>query len=102
MITLKAFVTGGTGFIGNALVRKLIKSGRDVTCLVRRTSDISKLKAAGAKFIVGDIRNRNSMEDGISDCDVVFHLAAWYEFGIWNKRGMFETNVIGTQNVLSL
>jgi len=99
---MKAFVTGGTGFIGGALVKKLIDSGYEVICLARRSSDFPKLNELGAKIAVGDIRRRNSMAHAISQCDVVFHLAAWYEFGVWNTRKMFETNVVGTCNVLEL
>lgn len=99
---MKAFVTGGTGFIGGALVKKLMDSGYDVMCLVRSGSDFTKLKELGAKIVVGDIRRRDSMAHPISQCDVVFHLAAWYEFGVWNTRKMFETNVVGTCNVLEL
>ncbi len=99
---MKAFVTGGTGFIGSALVKRLIESGHEVTCLVRKTSNPSKLKALGATVVSGDIKIKTSMTDPISNCDEVFHLAAWYEFGIWNKRKMFETNVVGTLNVLDL
>lgn len=99
---MKAFVTGGTGFIGGALVKRLIDDGSDAICLARSSSDFSKLKELGAKIVVGDIRRRDSMARAVSECDVVFHLAAWYEFGVWNTRKMFETNVVGTCNVLEL
>jgi len=96
------FVTGGTGFIGNAIVKKLIDSGHDVACLTRQRSNYAKLKELGAEIVFGDIRLKSSMAQAVSQCDKVFHIAAWYEFGIWNKRKMFEINVVGTQNVLGL
>jgi nucleoside-diphosphate-sugar epimerase len=99
---MKAFVTGGTGFIGRNLVKRLIALGHELVCLARKTSDISGLKKPGIEIVIGDVSEKESMVGAISKCDVVYHLAAWYEFGVWNKRRMFETNVVGTQNVLKL
>jgi dihydroflavonol-4-reductase len=99
---MKVFVTGGTGFIGSALVKRLVESDNEVVCLVRRKSRISNLKELGVELAFGDIRFKDTMAAPISECDKVFHVAAWYELGIWNRRRMFETNVIGTRNVLEL
>jgi dihydroflavonol-4-reductase len=99
---MKTFVTGGTGFIGRNLVRRLAESGHELVCLARKTSNITGLKELGAEIVIGDVSKRETIAGPISKCDIVYHLAAWYEFGIWNRRRMFETNVVGTQNMLEL
>lgn len=98
------FVTGATGFIGSRVVRKLCERGDTARCLVRRPSQASWLHKIGAKIVVGDIRNRVAMREGMKGCDVVYHIAAWYEIGV--QRGqvamMKQLNVTGAYNVLSM
>lgn len=70
-------VTGGNGFIGQHLVRRLIARGDRVSCLVRATSPIDELRSSGAQLIVGDATDRAGVERALaeSQADVVFHLA---------------------------
>jgi len=70
-------VTGASGFIGLHLVRLLVARGRPVTCLVRPTSPVKELLAAGAELVTGDINDRAGVSRAIalSNARVVFHLA---------------------------
>ncbi len=70
-------VTGASGFIGVHLVRLLVARGRSVSCLVRPTSHVKELLAAGARLVTGDINDRVGVSRAItsSDARVVFHLA---------------------------
>lgn len=70
-------VTGASGFIGVHLVRLLIARGRLVSCLVRATSPVSELLAAGAALVTGDVNDRAAVSRAIalSNARVVFHLA---------------------------
>jgi dihydroflavonol-4-reductase len=70
-------VTGASGFIGVHLVRLLGARGRPVSCLVRTTSHVKGLLAAGAKVVAGDINDRADVSRAIalSNARVVFHLA---------------------------
>ena len=67
---MKAFVTGGTGFIGQHVVRKLVERGYDVVALARSESSAEKLLAMGAQPAMGDITDTESMRDPMSGSDV--------------------------------
>jgi dihydroflavonol-4-reductase len=101
---MKAFVTGGTGFIGRRLVQKLIERGYDITCLVRTMDTAMDLQEEGVTLVQGDITDKESMRQPMSGADVVFHCAAWYELGIPAKleAQMERVNVGGTENVLEM
>ena len=95
-----AFVTGGTGFIGQRLVKKLIEQNYRVVALVRDPEKAGHLVKLGAQIIQGDILEPASMVYGMENCDVVFHLAGWYKLGSKIQSQVHEINVVGTQNVL--
>ncbi|MHB1329682.1 MAG: NAD-dependent epimerase/dehydratase family protein [Gemmatimonadales bacterium] len=72
---MKAFVTGGTGFVGGHLVRALRARGDDVTALVRTPARATALSALGATLVEGDIQSPRTVAEAIKDHDVVFHVA---------------------------
>jgi nucleoside-diphosphate-sugar epimerase len=95
-----AFVTGGSGFIGGALIRRLVADGRDVHALVRSEASAQKVTALGARAIAGDLADVPSMAVGAQYCEVAFHCAA--HLGDWGTREEFERgNVQGTRNALA-
>ena len=97
-------VTGGSGFIGSNLVRRLIKEGNSVTVLDNFMSGYrSNLEPfPEVNIIEGDVRDKNAVETAMHGVEVVFHLAA----SVGNKRSIdqpitdAEINVIGTLQVL--
>jgi len=99
---MKVFVTGATGFIGGRVARKLLQRGDQVTALVRSSQDAAVLQAAGARTVLGDITQRESLRDGMQGSDVVYHIAGWYEIGSSDRAQAEAINVTGTRNVLSL
>ncbi len=70
-------VTGASGFIGVHLVRRLVVRGHSVSCLVRPTSQVKELLAAGAELVTGDVNDRAGVARAIAfaNAGVVFHLA---------------------------
>jgi nucleoside-diphosphate-sugar epimerase len=95
-----AFVTGGSGFIGGALVRRLVAERWDVHALVRSEDSARKVTALGAHAIAGDLGDVPSMAVGAQYCEVAFHCAA--HLGDWGPREEFERgNVQGTRNALA-
>lgn len=99
---MKAFVTGGTGFIGGRVVEHLLAAGHEVTALVRSEAAAAHLSAAGARLAVGDVCDPASLRAAMPGHDIVFHLAAWYKIGGSDWRTAETINVEGTRNVLSL
>lgn len=97
---MKAFVTGGSGFIGRYLVRGLVARGYEVVGLARSAESAATLRADGAQVAQGDILDVSSLRAGMAGCDVVFHVAGWYKTGPTDWRNAEPINVNGTRNVL--
>ncbi|HVW47120.1 MAG TPA: NAD-dependent epimerase/dehydratase family protein, partial [Solirubrobacterales bacterium] len=99
---MKVFVTGGTGFIGGAVVRRLRARGDDVVALVRNPVKGAALEELGCTVIAGDLNDERAIRAGMEGCDAVIHAAAVYEVGIPadERRSMREANVGGTERVL--
>ena len=72
----RAFVTGGSGFVGGRLVHALVERGVEVVALARSDRSASTVEALGARAARGDLDNRAAMTAGMAGCDVVFHAAA--------------------------
>ena len=99
---MKAFVTGGSGFVGSHVVRKLIERGYEVVALARSDESALELQKAGAKVVRGDVTDGESMRDGMRGVDVVFHIAGWYKIGASDWMQAEKINVGGTRTVLRL
>lgn len=103
---MRVFLTGGTGFIGQPLTQALLDRDWQVTALVRTPdgAPARRLVQLGATLHKGDITDRESMRAGMRGADLVVHNAAWYEVGLDEdaRRRMYNVNVTGTHNVLSL
>lgn len=98
-----AFVTGGTGFIGINLLKKLVADGWKVTALRRPTSNLTHLKNLNINWVVGTLEDRISLEQGMpNDLDAVFHVAG--DVNTWKKgyAAQAETNVAGTRNMVEV
>jgi len=91
-------VTGGGGFLGGALVKRLAGSGVRVTSYCRRA--YPKLELPGIEQVRGDIRDKARVREVCKGKDVVFHTAA--KTGIWGAYADYDSvNVAGTENVIA-
>jgi nucleoside-diphosphate-sugar epimerase len=99
---MKVFVTGGTGFIGGHVVRKLRERGDEVVALVRSPEKATALADIGCELVEGGLSDTDAIRRGIQGADAAIHGAAVYEVGIRNseREPMYEANVRGTENVL--
>lgn len=104
---MKALVTGGAGFIGSHLTERLLENGHEVLVVDNlSTGRLANLETfrhcAGLQFVKGDIRDANLMQLLVSQCDVVFHLAAAVGVQLIADAPVhtIETNIAGTEVVL--
>jgi len=94
-----SFVTGGTGFIGQYLVKRLIEEGHEVRILARKPEKAHALFNGSAKIIEGDILDTGALERGASGAHYIFHLAA--RVGDYGPVKEFSRiNVTGTEKLL--
>jgi nucleoside-diphosphate-sugar epimerase len=98
---MRIFLTGGTGYIGRALARRLVEAGHEVRALARATSNVEPLHHLGVSTFTGDIGDRFSMREGMSGADWVIHAAAVLDPDAPPER-MREANVQGSENIASL
>jgi len=93
-------VTGATGFIGGRVAGLLREAGHAVVTLARDPDRARGLAGMGVEVHRGDITDPATLEAPMKGADGVFHIAAWYEVGVRDKRMARRINVEGTRNVL--
>jgi FlaA1/EpsC-like NDP-sugar epimerase len=104
----KILITGGTGTIGKALLNRLLKYDVEKVYILSRDEQKQDAelqfykKNSKVNFIIGDVRNFESINSALRGIDIVFHTAAMKIVGICenNPYEAFLTNVIGTQNII--
>ena len=95
---MKALVTGGGGFLGKAIVERLVARGDSVTSFAR--GNYPSLAAMGVQVVQGDLSDAGAVQRAAAECDIVFHVAA--KPGIWGPyQEYYQTNVVGTENIIA-
>lgn len=97
---MTVLVSGATGFVGSAVVRRLLQQDRTVRVLARPSSDRRNLQDLPIEVAVGDLRDRASLENAVQGCEAVFHVAADYRLWTLDPEEMYEANVSGTRNLM--
>ena len=98
---MKVLVTGGTGFTGKALVRRLLEAGHQVVALdYKEGHRTDELRQWGAEVVIGSVTDRDALRRCMKGVEVVHHLAAAFrELNVPQAR-YHEVNVVGTRNAL--
>ena len=103
----KILITGGTGSLGQALTKKLLKEEVDVIRIFSRNENKqvtmeSKFEDDRLRFLLGDIRDQVRLERALENVDIVFHAAALKHVPVveYNPFEAIKTNVIGSSNVI--
>ena len=104
-------VTGATGYVAGALIKKLLENGITVHAAVREPENKSKVshlknleQSTSGKiiFFESDLLKDGSYLQAMNGCAIVFHTASPFNFNIKdNKKGLIDPALKGTQNVLS-
>ena len=94
---MKALVTGGGGFLGSAIVRRLVERGDSVRSISR--GDYPELRVLGVETFRSDLSDAATLTQAATGCDIVFHVAA--KAGIWGAYAdYYQANVVGTKHVI--
>ena len=96
---MQVCMTGGTGFVGKALVKRLLAGGAEVRVLARSSPRADALEAAGAEVIRGDVSDPGAVAHAVESAEIVYHAAARVSGG-GSREQFFGANVRGTDAVL--
>jgi len=96
----KTLVTGGTGFVGRAVVEELLAAGREVRVLARNP-DHPALAGLAVDVFAGDLRDPASLNLALAGCTRLFHVAADYRLWVPDPATMYAINVEGTRHLLT-
>jgi nucleoside-diphosphate-sugar epimerase len=91
-------VTGGSGFIGAHLIESLVAQGDEVVCLVRKTSQVERLRSLGVRLAYGDVTDPESLPSALSGVQTVYHVAGCIK--VLERRIFHQVNCGGTANVV--
>lgn len=97
---MRVLVTGATGFLGSHLCRSLVSSGHNVSVLLRPSSRANTLDSLKFIKIVGDITERDSLDNAVSGQDVVVHAAAHVLCWRHVRDEQNDVNIYGTKNIV--
>jgi UDP-glucose 4-epimerase len=102
---MRILVTGGAGFIGSNLSKRLVNDGHQVVILdnLLRGNKLDKLTFNAIEFINGDVRDFETVNNAAKGCDVIFHFAAVLGVDIVadNPVETMDVEVIGTRNIVN-
>ena len=94
------FLTGGSGFVGAAIIRALVSAGHRVRALARSEASAGTVSSLGAEPVRGDLDDEQSLADGVRGATVVVHAAGSLTSGV-RYRDHERINVNGTRRVLA-
>lgn len=95
-----ALVTGGSGFVGGALLARLVTDGREVRALARSDEAAATVSDRGATPVAGDVLDLDGLANAMQGCEVVFHAAGVNAMCLRDPRPMLRANVEGSGNVI--
>ena len=99
-MTEPVLVTGGTGVVGRALVRRLVADGRSVRALARSDASADSVGALGAEAVRGDVLDLGSLTEAMRGCSTVFHLAGINAMCLRDPIEMIRINVDGSATMV--
>jgi dihydroflavonol-4-reductase len=93
-------VTGGTGYLGRAILERLLARGERVMALARSETSARVLGELGAEPVRGDVLDLEALASAMRGCNIVYHAAGANAFCVRDPSPMFEVNVRGSHNVV--
>jgi len=106
---MRILVTGGMGFLGSHLVDALIKQNHDVVSFDNLEYQVHqgsrpKYLNRGARYVIGDVRNKNKLKEAVKNSEIIFHQAAMVGVGqsMYEISKYIHSNSYGTANLLDI
>lgn len=99
---MTTLVTGAAGFLGSHVTRQLVARGEDVRVLMRPSSNNRAISDLSLEYVTGDLRDAGSLERAMNGMKRVFHVAADYRLWAKNPKDIYDSNVGGTKNLLTV
>jgi nucleoside-diphosphate-sugar epimerase len=100
---MKAFVTGGTGFLGFHVIKQLLANNWQVIAMHRHNSNVADLEKLGVTLVEGTLADINELQKIVpDDLDAIFHIAGDTNMWACNNERQFQVNVIATQNLVEV
>jgi dihydroflavonol-4-reductase len=99
-VTERVFITGATGFVGGALLARLISDGHEVLALARSAQGAEAVRALGAEPVRGDLFDHDVLAGAMEGCETVFQVAGVNAMCLRDVGPMFRTNVDGAEAVV--
>jgi dihydroflavonol-4-reductase len=97
---MTTLVTGATGFVGAAVVRRLLQRGEAVRVLRRGQSDEANIRGLPVEVAIGDLRDPATLAEAVRGCTALFHVAADYRLWARDPQEIYRSNVEGSVNLL--
>lgn len=97
---MTVFLTGATGFVGSAVLRRLVAEGESVRVLVRPSSDRRNLDGVDCEVVEGDLSDPDSLPPAVANCEALYHVAADYRLWVPDPETLHRVNVEGTVALL--
>jgi dihydroflavonol-4-reductase len=97
---MTVLLTGASGFVGAAVLRRLLDAGCKVRALVRAGSDRRNLDGLDVEIVVGDLTDPTTLRAALDGCEGLFHVAADYRLWVRDPARMFAVNVAGTRDLM--
>jgi Nucleoside-diphosphate-sugar epimerases len=99
-MTRPVFLTGGTGFVGGALLTRLVGDGHEVRALARSAKGAEMVSSLGAEPMAGDLFDHDVLVRAMQGCAIVFHVAGVNAMCVRDPSPMFRANVEGAGAVV--
>ncbi len=96
---MKALLTGASGFVGGAVLRRLLAEGLQVRVLHRAGADTSNWEGLDVEPVLGDLADGRALDKAVAGCGLVFHVAADYRLWVPDSRSMYAANVSGSERL---
>src|SRR5919202_7024150 len=94
---MRVFVTGAASPLGQELIRVLVQRGDEVVGQVRRARGITILRDLGAEPLLEDLTRPRTLASAMSGCELVFHVAQFFDFWAPQPDTFHTVNVYGTE-----